>query len=242
MKYIVEYQDELQISIEKIRKKIELSKNKKLNPYTISHQILDLILSIGTGNNDNDNDNDKLIYISDRIRKFHDFYGWMAKGKSINLGVCSGTFFRSKDYLSIPPKDRSGKKIDKHSNFGVHVEHSIPIKVLRNILVKNINANSKPEDVFTYLITYSICTGFSRVNERNGINYGFGSMHPDFNENGTPPRTEAVKPFIRYSNDVEIYSMLTGKKIEPTETLKNLTAETKKFDIFKWNFIQHHYI
>jgi hypothetical protein len=237
MKYMDEYRDELHSSLVKIRTNIEHAKNPKLNPYTISHQLINLIESLST----NDSNSVALVHISDRIRKFHDFYGWMAKRRSANLGVCSGTFFRSSDYLKIAPKDRSGKRIDKDNEFGVHVEHSIPVKILRNMLIKNINSDSKPEDVFEYLVTYSLCTGFSRTNERNNINEGFGSAHPDFSKDGIAPSPESVKPFIRYSANIKIYSMITGSEVQLTDNLKALNLTTKNIDIFNWDFLERHY-
>lgn len=236
MKHLAEYREEFNYSLKKIKTKIENTKNPKLNPYSISFQLAGLIASLKTNEN-----KETLKYISDRIRKFHDFYGWMAKGESTNLGVCSGTFFRSSGYLSIPPKDRSGKQIDKYNEYGVHVEHSVPVKVLQNILIKNIDDDSKPEDVFKYIVKYSICTGFSRVNERNNINKGWGSMHPDFNKDGAAPNPDSVKPFARYSTDIQIYSMLTGNKVKLTDNLNTLNSSTKNIDIFNWDFIERHY-
>jgi hypothetical protein len=236
-KYISEYSDEFHRTLNKICENIEKRKNPKLNPYTISHQIIDLVKGLET----NEHKAKAMVSISDRIRKFHDFYGWMAKGTPAGLGVCSGTFYRSLDYLSIPPIDRSGKKIDKYNEFGVHVEHSIPVKVLRNLLISNIDAGSKPEEVFDYLVTYSLCTGFSRINERRSIKHGCGSTHLDFDESGAAPRPVSVKPFVRYNSDVEIYSILSGRKVELTENLHTLNFVMKNMDIFSWSFLERNY-
>lgn len=237
MKHMEEYRKEFSESLERVRIKIEHKRKPKLNPYTISAEILQLIHSYKI----NENEPKTLVSISDRIRKFHDFYGWMSKGEPRNIGQCSGTFFRSADYISINPKARSGKKLDRNSDFGIHVEHSIPVKTLRNMLIKNTDESSQPEDIFDLLITYSICTGFSRLNEKTNIIDGFSSIHPDFNEDGTAPEPINVKPFVRYNGEIEIFSMFTGEKVALSENLEQLNALTKTTEIFKWAFLKKHY-
>ena len=63
-----------------------------------------------------------------RTRNAHDFYGWMSKDGA--WGACRGAFYRSENYMKIALEKRSGKKSDIDEDFGVHIEHTIPVDVI----------------------------------------------------------------------------------------------------------------
>ena len=105
----------------------------------------------------------------------------------------------------------------------------------------NINLNSKPKDIFNLLMDYSICTGFTRLNEKSSIIKGYHSHHPNFDKDGTIPNTNDVIPFIRYSSNLEIYSVITGEKIDNMSSLKKLNLISKNNEIYKWEFVEKNY-
>lgn len=232
MENLEEYKREFESALVSVRQKIENKKNPKLNPFNIS---LRLFNNITSSNKDDIKSN------SDLIRKFHDFYGWMSKGTAKNIGLCAGTCFRTSDYVSLNPNLRSGKKNDREKEIGIHVEHTIPVKVLNKILITNINLNSKPKDIFNLLMDYSVCTAFTRLNEKSKIIKGLHSRHPDFDENGSIPNINEVRPFIRYSSDLEIYSVITKKNIDKNLSLKELNLISKNNEIYKWEFVEKNY-
>lgn len=243
--YRKQYIEELNTSLDGVLQRIEGARYPKLNPYTIS---VDLFRYIRSLRNQNVNARQVRINISDKIRKFHDYYGWKAKGTVNDLGLCSGTFFRTASYLSVSPDKRSGKKTDRKEPFGIHVEHSIPVNTIRNLLLDENIGISSPEDVFNCLNKYSVCVGFSRSDEKQYISQGFRNRHPDFRDDDTHPDPKLVRPFLRYKPELEIYSMLSGEKFDKSidlETLKRqVMAELKGRDIahiFQWEFICNNY-
>jgi len=235
--YLNFYKNELKSSLQIIEEKIKTRQNPKLNPYNLSIQIFKLIKDYKISKNRTE--------IHDRIRKFHDYYGWMAKGNTRQLGLCSGAFYRTFNFLSIKPEDRDGRKVAKHLPIGVHIEHSIPVKTIGDLLITEINNDSSAQDVFNIIISYSICTAFSRHDEDNSIRYKYNHEHPDIRienySSGNLPRLENIKPFSRYKSDLIIYSMQTGLIVDKNTSLKELQYSWINRNIFNWRFIEKNY-
>lgn len=235
MNNLKEYRKELNSMIGQIEFRIKKSKKPTLNPYNISILLKELILSYKQTTSKK-----ILIKISDRIRKFHDFYGWMSKGTIGDIGLCSGTFYRTAEYLYIDLDKRSGAKKDRNTEFGIHLEHSIPVSNISQILVNFIDNDTDPKDIFETIIKYSLCTGFSRTNEKKNIKKGLHKNHPEF-QNDLIPDPKKIQPFLRYETETVIYSMKNGKVVPLNSTLEKLNNHLKDYKIFDWNFIKLYY-
>ncbi len=187
-----------------------------------------------------------------RLRRAHDYFGWMAKKdtrQSLELGECRGAIYRSQGYMKIPIRDRSGEKKyksrgEQYGSHHVHIEHSIPVNTIleyfwqhKDILLE-MDKQKKLHETF---LSISVCTALTRHEEKLCIKKGLSKKHPEF-ENGeilTNSLTD-IHPFKRYdfSNGLKIYEVIYGREICPKSfTLRdhiNLMAEA---DIYNWDTI-----
>ena len=175
--------------------------------------------------------------IPDFIRKFHDFYGWMSKGNLMEVGLCSGAFYRTIEFINIDPTLRSGRKNDKKLEYGIHIEHTIPVASIRSVLFNNVNEQTSPKEIFHMILTYSVCTGFSRINERTIIIKGYNSKHPQISD-GKLLSPNEIKPFLRYNKDTVIYSILSGNTVSLDSDLVSINSHLKEYEIFNWEFLE----
>ena len=219
-------------AIKIIEKRIIKNKRKSLNPYQISISIRNSIIT----------QKRKLSKVSkdpipDFIRKFHDFYGWMSKGNLMEVGLCSGAFYRTIEFINIDPTLRSGRKNDKKLEYGIHIEHTIPVASIRSVLFNNVNEQTSPKEIFHMILTYSVCTGFSRINERTNIIKGYNSKHPQISD-GKLLSPNEIKPFLRYNKDTVIYSILSGNTVSLDSDLVSINSHLKEYEIFNWEFLE----
>ncbi|HQW96947.1 MAG TPA: hypothetical protein PLU58_14155 [Saprospiraceae bacterium] len=230
--YLAKDKENLLQAIKIIEKRIIKNKRKSLNPYQISISIRNSIIT----------QKRKLSKVSkdpipDFIRKFHDFYGWMSKGNLMEVGLCSGAFYRTIEFINIDPTLRSGRKNDKKLEYGIHIEHTIPVASIRSVLFNNVNEQTSPKEIFHMILTYSVCTGFSRINERTNIIKGYNSKHPQISD-GKLLSPNEIKPFLRYNKDTVIYSILSGNTVSLDSDLVSINSHLKEYEIFNWEFLE----
>ena len=223
-------------AIDGIRSRITTRKLKN-NPYYLCDSIKKNILEL---NNNPQNSKTCKERIGMSIRHFHDFYGWKSKDNENNFGLCSGSFYRTLGFIDIDPKTRSGKQSDKKTDFGVHIEHTIPVNVIRAILIKNVDETTSLQEIFEMILDYSVCTGVSRKDENEIINNGHARSHPQIMD-GNPLPHEEIKPFSRYKDGTIIYSILSGGTVPLDSNLKSINDHRSEYDIFKWEFINYNY-
>lgn len=230
--YLAKDKENLLQAIKIIEKRIIKNKRKSLNPYQISISIRNSIIT----------QKRKLSKVSkdpipDFIRKFHDFYGWMSKGNLMEVGLCSGAFYRTIEFINIDPTLRSGRKNDKKLEYGIHIEHTIPVASIRSVLFNNVNEQTSPKEIFNMILAYSVCTGFSRINERTNIIKGYNSKHPQISD-GKLLSPNEIKPFLRYNKDTVIYSILSGNTVSLDSDLVSINSHLKEYEIFNWEFLE----
>ena len=172
----LQYKDEFEKVSENVLRNFSNDVNKKKHPYHLIDDFKEAKLD-GT-------------LRSDRIRKIHDFYGWMAKMGSGNFGHCSGCMYRTLGSLLIPPTERDGSK---SKNRNIHVEHLIPVKLLRFHMDRNQNIDKR--DFLTSLLDISICVGLSHEEER--LMNGAGVPRSK-SEDLSLSFGDDEKPFLRY--------------------------------------------
>ena len=182
------------------------------------------------------------------MRKAHDFYGWMAKNET--RGRCRGALYRSKEYMEIPLDKRSGSKLDRREDFGVHIEHTIPINQILKMLWSlqedcsgSFSLRSLPAAMHERFLTLSVCTALTRREEGDCILPGYNSQHPAFQASYPSNVSDLmnVKPFERYdfSGGLVIYSVLNGAEIDPsTWTLADHIELLASVEIYNWDYLE----
>ena len=222
--YLAKDKENLLQAIKIIEKRIIKNKRKSLNPYQISISIRNSIIT----------QKRKLSKVSkDPIPD----YGWMSKGNLMEVGLCSGAFYRTIEFINIDPTLRSGRKNDKKLEYGIHIEHTIPVASIRSVLFNNVNEQTSPKEIFHMILTYSVCTGFSRINERTNIIKGYNSKHPQISD-GKLLSPNEIKPFLRYNKDTVIYSILSGNTVSLDSDLVSINSHLKEYEIFNWEFLE----
>lgn len=167
--------------------------------------------------------------LGDKPRKIHDYFGWKSltnkKLKEDRLSVCKGAVYRTRKYMSINGIKRSGAKVDKEKPFGVHIEHTVPCNEIKKYLwesrasLENTDGQYCSDRIQNQFFDISVCTAMSRTEEKYEILKGFSKHHPQL-AGGCLQSVEGIemlKPFIRYSGDVEIYEMVYGHRIDPNK-------------------------
>ena len=182
-----------------------------------------------------------------RMRKAHDFYGWMAKNEK--RGVCRGAFYRSKNYMGIPLGRRSGAKEDKGKSCGVHIEHTIPIKQILSCLwsfrqeaLSFYDTSCLPSLLHERFLMLSVCTALTRKEEENCIKADYKQKHPAFSDGELVNLTDLghVRPFERYNfaKGLKIINVLSGEEIDPDRWTLNDHAEViKTQDVYQWEVL-----
>ena len=182
------------------------------------------------------------------MRKAHDFFGWMAKNGSI--GACKGAIYRSINYMQVPLKNRSGRRNDAATDFGVHIEHSIPINQIiwalwsrRNLFLDLENRSLLTRTVHEEFIKLSVCTAITRQEQKNCLKPTYEKRHPDFDSTGRPQigfSLKDVRPFIRYdfTGGLKIFEMINGQEIKPDIwSLKDHEDLISNIDVYHWQRI-----
>jgi hypothetical protein len=222
--------NELKKTVISIKRKIECSRKPKLNPYAICVDILKHLKK-----EDGERANRK--FIADKIRKLHDFYGWMSKGCIDENGLCSGAIYRTERYMQIPLNERTGNKLVADGFHRVHIEHSVPINEINKLLHFKIEQLNSPKDVFELIMENSVCTAFSHKEEKSGIRKGFTRKLAY----GDQINKKNIFPFERYFDDVKIFNVLTGTPVLQKTSLIELTKGYKEIEIYNWQLLEKHY-
>jgi len=158
-----------------------------------------------------------LDQLSTYLRRYDDKKGLVSgTGGGKHLANCSGARFRTEAFMNININDRSGAKKDKLEPIGVHIEHSVPVKCKRDILLSNLGT-----DIDKLLSTIGIAVAMTRIEEHNVIIKGFASAHPDVRDLNELDIL-SIRPFARYKDDTVIWDMKTGAKVDLNVTLNDL--------------------
>lgn len=162
--------------------------------------------------------------IRQAIRHVHDFYGWMARtgskrGKRSN---CAGALYRTHGFLSIKRRDGTRrKKINNTRN--IHIEHTVPVKVLKAALMAKLSQFSTVEKLHRFLIERSICVAFSHEEECLLRDVGIHpSKNPAFDQDGRQLHNfpfQRYRPLKKHRKRFGVVNVVDGKEID----LENFT-------------------
>lgn len=156
------------------------------------------------------------------IRQIHDHFGWMAKqGRK---GHCAGALYRSAEFIRIPSDKRNGSRTGGRN---IHIEHTVPVSVLRDYLKHSIHGFNTWEELYWQLLSRSICVAMSSDEElRLGPAGVAKSTHEAFTKDG---RQVNDSPFLRYL-PMQTYSVNKRKDFRifniPLRTEVNLAEFT----------------
>jgi len=166
-------------------------------------------------------------------RQADNYLGLMSKCNP-KRGNCAMTRFRSANMLMLNPDKRTGRKqatanrqgisSSDYILYGIHIEHSIPHNLKLKILEAKYAAGIiKTYTDFTDMYTkLSVGVGMTRNEEKNGIQSGYASKHPDITGDLAELDIDNIRPFARYTDNIVIYDMSTGKPVSNTITLAQL--------------------
>ena len=184
---------------------------------------------------------------NNRVRHAHDFYGWMSKDGA--WGACRGAFYRSENYMKIALENRSGKKRDKDEDFGVHIEHTIPVDVIlksiwhcRETFKSISNDQMLQKKLYENFLSLSVCTAITRNEEITCVPILYRSEHPNF-ANGqllNITSLNEVLPFKRYNfeSGLRLFEVINGTEISPDHwSLKDHFELMNKMNIYDWNYV-----
>ena len=150
--------------------------------------------------------------VGDQIRQFHNVIGYKAKDTLAKGGVCSGALYRIAEFINTLQENRIGKKSCQNP---VHIEHTIPVREIYNILLST-GTNYTDEQYVCVILKNSIATAM--------LGYQGHTISKN-NPGGVVLAEHAskiydpVRPFMRYtaqSVQPEIYNVLTSAQIDVT--------------------------
>jgi hypothetical protein len=174
--------------------------------------------------------------INDRIRRIHDFYGWMAKENRIR-GLCAGAIYRSEKFLKMKKEERIGII---RNNINIHIEHTIPVSDLVNNL-KYVNSSkdkkfNSSSDLHEHLLLHSITAALThaeklqmskaRIPQRRNE-----AFHIDGEKVGDYPFRRYLK--LKEYN-FKIFNVMSGEEID----LDKFTFSDHKKAIYQSGFFQ----
>jgi hypothetical protein len=145
--------------------------------------------------------------LGDDLRHFHDKFGYKAKGKVRDGGLCSGAIYRTG--LFIKTRERNGSKKAQ----SVHIEHTFPVNELRSQIE---NRRFKTYfDAIAWVLMHSVTTAFHESQKQHLT--GRASNSNALN----PASPEYLKPFVRYeklhSADENVWNVFDLERIDPQE-------------------------
>jgi hypothetical protein len=145
--------------------------------------------------------------ISSWLRQFHDKLGFKAKGTLVNGGLCSGAMFRTEEFIEVDTHARVGSK----ENQSVHIEHTVPICVLRSELAKRLFSNQT--EALAWVLRHSVTTGF--YENQKGHLKGVGRVSDAFSDGADGH----LRPFMRYKRmfdaDEPVWNVFKRQLVEP---------------------------
>lgn len=126
------------------------------------------------------------------IRKFHDKLGFCAKGSVRTGGLCAGSIFRTSSFIGLAQEDRSGARATQT----VHIEHTVPAKVLARELEKQISTapDGSPDAGLAWLLKHSVTTAMKKGQDKDYLR-GVTRTTTAFDEGAVG----AGLPFMRYA-------------------------------------------
>src|ERR1700730_8949949 len=143
--------------------------------------------------------------LPDDLRKFHDKFGYKAKGKVSKGELCAGAIFRTDTYLKT--KQRSGSKKTQ----SVHIEHTFPINELRAEVAKRRFGDYVA--TITWLLKHSVTTAFHESEKEHLIGRTSNSDALYL------ASSEYSKPFARYERLHNaagiVWNVFDGERVDP---------------------------
>jgi hypothetical protein len=142
----------------------------------------------------------------DWLRAFHNKLGFKALGTLSKGGLCAGAIFRTQSFMNT--KNRIGSR----SGQSVHIEHTVPICVLREQIQSRSFSNYS--ETLVWILKHSVTTAFNHCETEHlkGMHIAtkaFDRMLPE----------QKNKPFLRYKalfdSKGEVWNVLTGEPIKP---------------------------
>ncbi len=99
------------------------------------------------------------------FRRCHDRLGWKSKDDLRLGGICAGTIYRTDSFMKGPLCKRTGKKTGQT----VHIEHTVPVKVLESKWSEFRNdrpiTEADQKVAYAWLLTHSVTTAFAKGQE-----------------------------------------------------------------------------
>jgi hypothetical protein len=124
--------------------------------------------------------------VSSWLRQFHDKLGFKAKGSEADGGLCAGAIFRTQSFME------TGSRIGSKKGQSVHIEHTVPICVLRaQILSRSFSSYA---EALTWLLKHSVTTAFHHPEQAHLKAVSRTS------EAFLPASVGYLRPFSRYGN------------------------------------------
>lgn len=141
------------------------------------------------------------------IRHVDNKWGNASHSTNGKLSGCAGARFRTANFLSLELDKRSGDKKDKHTEYGIHIEHSIPVLAKTDIL-RALQPDT--DETLRILKLVGIAVAMTRREEETVTLPGYKSKHPDITGDLSKLDLLSIRPFARYKEGTIIYDMLTG--------------------------------
>ena len=165
--------------------------------------------------------------VSSKIRASDDKHGLVSRMDAGELSACAGMRYRTKKFMDIEKDDRSGGKIDKDEDYGVHVEHSIPVSVKYEIICALIKSGSTMERVIEVLNKLRFGVAMTRKegksqNNDGLIKVGFAWKHPDVIGDLSALKILKIHPFARYTDEAQIFDMKSREEVNLEATIESL--------------------
>ena len=151
------------------------------------------------------------------IRKLHDLLGFCAKGQIKTGGLCSGTIFRTVEFIEIEQDERSGARVSQT----VHIEHTVPVNVLaREVEAQIVEPARSSDEVLAWLLKHSVTTALKKGQETDYLTHVTRST--EALTDGSP---DLNLPFRRYSK-----LFAAGKGVWDVWNLVEVDPDTLTFD------------
>ena len=180
-----------------------------------------------------------------RLRYLHDKYGWKAKGTAELGGLCVGAIYRTVNFMAISPAQRDGSKGRDSRGYpvkNIHIEHTVPVRMLkfglayyRDPAIRTDGYPTAPE-LFRWTMRHSICTAMSFEEECLLREHCCSAGSPCFRaKTGAPQSQKPFERYLRHSINLEIWNMVTGKRIDlSTWTFDDHEKTLKKAGVYDW--------
>lgn len=193
---------------------------KKVDPKRLHNKVNKLVAALQEGD---------LTNASMHIRKFHDILGYMAKDGPESGGKCAGCLYRSGSFMQLKQPHRISTRKNSSLKTTIHLEHLIPVVVLRNKLQELVARHAAREEILRFVLASSIAVGVHFM-QRDGDD---ALVRPGLHANShvfTPGHEEEGLPFRRYREiddlGYKIFNVVTGEQVNlQIHTLEQARAD-----------------